>query len=488
MALDEPAQARLVESGHVGVVVGSAGRLRARRRRAAIATDGLELDHGGIAAKLEIPVLVVDVRDPAAHSGREVASRAPEHHRHAPGHVLAAVVPHAFHHRDGAGVANREPFAGDAPEIALPGDRPVEDRVPDEDVLFRDEARRARRIDREAPAREALAHVVVRVPLELDAHPAGEERAEALPARTLGPDVDGVVGKAGVAMAPGDLAREHRPHRTVGVAHIHLDPHRLSPVDGRAGLPDELVVEGAFEAVVLLLAVVDRDPRSHLGLVEDAREVEPACLGVLDRAPHVEALRLPHHVLEPPEPELRHELADFFGHEEEVVDDMLGLAGEPGSEHRILRRHSHRTGVEMALSHHDAAARDEGGGREAELVGAEQRPDGHVPSGADATVHLHRDAAPERVEDEGLVGLREPDLPRRPRVLDRREGACPRAAVVSGDGDVVRVALRDPGRHRAHPHLGDQLHADPGLGVDVLQIVHELGEILDRVDVVVWRR
>ena len=398
------------------------------------------------------------------------------------------MVPHAFHHRDGPGVADREPLAGDPAEVAFPGDRPVEDRVPDEDVLPGVEARLARGVDRDPPAREALADVVVRVPLELDAHPAGEERAEALPARAPRPDVDGVFGKAGVAVAPGDLAREHRPHRAVGVARLHLDPHRRAPVDGGAGLPDELVVEGALQAVVLLLAVVDRDPGGRLRLVQDAREVEPARPGVLDGPAHVEALRLPHHVLEPPEPELRHQLAHLLRDEEEVVDDVLGLAGEERAEGRVLGRHPHRAGVEVALAHHDAAARDEGGGGEAELVGPEQRPDDHVPPGADPAVHLDRDAPPERVEDEGLVGLREPDLPRRPRVLDGGERARPGAAVVPRDGDVVRAALGDPGRHRPDPHLGDQLHAHPGLGVDVLEVVHELGEVLDRVDVVVRRR
>ena len=398
------------------------------------------------------------------------------------------MVPHALHHRDGAGVADREPLAGDAAEIALPGDRPVEDRVPDEDVLLGDEARLARGVDRDPPAGEALADVVVRVPLELEAHAAGEERPEALPARAPRPDVDGVVGKAGVAVAPGHLAREHRAHRAVEVPHLRLDPHRRAPVEGGAGLPDELVVEGAFEPVVLRFAVVDRDPGSRLRLVEDAREVEPARLGLLDRAPHVEALGLAHHVLEPPEPELRHQLAHLLGDEEEVVDDVLGLAGEMRAEGRVLGRDPHRAGVEVALAHHDAAARDERGGREAELVGAEQRPDDHVPPGPDPAVHLDRDAPPERVEDEGLVGLREPDLPRRARVLDGGERARPGAAVVPRDGDVVRAALGDPGRHRADPHLGDQLHADAGLGVDVLQVGHELGEVLDRVDVVVRRR
>jgi hypothetical protein len=79
----------------------------------------------------------------------------------------------------------------------------------------------------------------------------------------------------------------------------------------------------------------------------------------------------------------RHDLAHFLGDEEEVVDDVLGLAGEALAQHRVLRRDADRAGVEMALAHHDAAGRDQRRGGEAELVGAEQRADHDVAAGAD---------------------------------------------------------------------------------------------------------
>ena len=53
---------------------------------------------------------------------------------------------------------------------------------------------------------------------------------------------------------------------------------------------------------------------------------------------------------------------------------------------------------------------------------------------------------------------------------------------------MIGVGLRDPRRHRADPHFGDQLDADPGLGIGVLEVVDQLRQVLDRVDVVVWRR
>src|ERR1035441_1974406 len=51
------------------------------------------------------------------------------------------------------------------------------------------------------------------------------------------------------------------------------------------------------------------------------------------------------------------------------------------------------------------------------------------------------------------------------------------------------MGFGDAGRDRAYTDLGDQLHSDASLGVDVLEVVDELGQILDRVNVVVrrWR-
>ena len=50
------------------------------------------------------------------------------------------------------------------------------------------------------------------------------------------------------------------------------------------------------------------------------------------------------------------------------------------------------------------------------------------------------------------------------------------------------MGLRDAGGHGAHTHLGDQLHVDPADRIGVLEVVDELGQVLDGVDVVVgWR-
>ena len=142
----------------------------------------------------------------------------------------------------------------------------------------------------------------------------------------------------------------------------------------------------------------------------------------------------------------------------------------------------------MALAHHDAAGRDQGRGGEAEFVGAEQRADHDVASGAEAAVDLHHDAAAQPLAHQGLVGFGKPDFPRRTRVLDRGEGGGAGAALEAGDGDMVGARLGDAGGHRADTDFGDELDRDLAVRIDVLEVVDQLRQILDRIDVVMRRR
>ncbi len=67
-----------------------------------------------------------------------------------------------------------------------------------------------------------------------------------------------------------------------------------------------------------------------------------------------------------------------------------------------------------------------------------------VTAGLELTVGLEDDARAEVVEDEYLLRLGEPELPRRAGMLDRGDGARAGPAVVAGDQDDVGVGLGDP--------------------------------------------
>ena len=212
--------------------------------------------------------------------------------------------------------------------------------------------------------------------------------------------------------------------------------------------------------MILRFGVEDLHARGCLLLEEQLGEVEALGLPVRHQRVLVEQLALADHLVEGAVAERRHDLAHFLGDEEEVVDDVLGLADETLAQHRILGRDPDRAGVEVALAHHDAARGDQRRGGETELVGAEQRADHDVAAGAEAAVDLHHDAAAQPLAHQRLVGFGEPDLPGAAGVLDRGQRARAGAALEARNRDVVGARLGDAGRDRADADFGHQLDRD----------------------------
>ena len=111
----------------------------------------------------------------------------------------------------------------------------------------------------------------------------------------------------------------------------------------------------------------------------------------------------------------------MLGDEQEVADDLLGRAAEALAQHRILRGDADGARVEVADAHHDAASRDQRGGGEAKLLGAEERADEDVAAGAQPAVDLQRHLAAKVVHHQHLVRLGETHLPWQPGVLEARQ-------------------------------------------------------------------
>ena len=160
---------------------------------------------------------VVDVGDSAGHSGGEIAAGGADDHDPAAGHVFAAVIADAFDDGFGAAVADAEPFADDAAEINLPGDRAVADDVAGDDVFLGLERGFLGRIDDDAAAGEALAAVVVGVAFQFERDAAGQEAAEALSGRAVEFEMDRPIGQAGMAVLAGDFAGKDRADGAVDV-------------------------------------------------------------------------------------------------------------------------------------------------------------------------------------------------------------------------------------------------------------------------------
>ena len=399
------------------------------------------------------------------------------------------MVADALDDRVDAAVPDGEPLTRDAAHERLAARRAVEGDVADDDVLLGHEGGPRRRVDAEPPPGEPLAPVVVGVALEREADSPRDERAERLTRRAGEVDADRVVGQARAAPPARHLVAQHGADGAVHVLDRQRELDARLPLDRVVALRDQQrAVEAAVEAVILARHAVPRHLGRHVGLVEDRREVEPARLPVVERGHEVEPVGAPDHLRDGPEAELGHVLAHLFRDEAEEVRHELGPPVEPLPELRILGGDANGAGVQMTDAHHDAAQHHERRRGESELFGAQEGGDHHVAARLHLAVHLDDDPVAQLVQDEDLLRLGDAELPGDAAVLDRGERRGAGAPVVPGDQDDVRVGLGDARRHRAHPDLGDELHVDPRRWVRVLQIVDQLGEVLDRIDVVMRRR
>ena len=201
-----------------------------------------------------------------------------------------------------------------------------------------------------------------------------------------------------------------------------------------------------------------------------------------------QAFHLAHHLVDRGEPKLGHDLACLLGHHHHVVHHVFRLAAEARPQLAVLRGDAHGAGILLAIALHQAAHRDERHGGEPEFFGAQEAGDRHIATIHQLAIGFEHDAAAQTVLQQGLLRFGQAHLERQACMMDRIARGCTCATVRTGDEDLVRTALGNAGRDRAYARFGNELDRYARAGVGVLQIEDELGQVLDRIDVVMRRR
>ena len=133
--------------------------------------------------------------------------------------------------------------------------------------------------------------------------------------------------------------------------------------------------------MILIVHAARDDVIGNRRHIQDRREIELLRLPMVNGFLHVKLVPAPNHLVNSSETQLSHQLTNLFGNHPEVIHDVFGFAGEFLPEDGILRRHSDRTGIEMADAHHNAAGNNQCRSRESEFFCAEQRCNDDIATG-----------------------------------------------------------------------------------------------------------
>ena len=100
-----------------------------------------------------------------------------------------------------------------------------------------------------------------------------QEGTEALSGRTLELDVQRVFGQSGIAIAFGDLAREHRTYRTIGVGDRIVERYLVLFLDSQLGMADNIYIFDVVDRMDLSALLVNSLCLRLCGEVGQAAEV-----------------------------------------------------------------------------------------------------------------------------------------------------------------------------------------------------------------------
>lgn len=186
--------------------------------------------------------------------------------------------------------------------------------------------------------------------------------------------------------------------------------------------------------------------------------------------------------------ELGHDFTYLLRQIEKEVDHVLRRALESFTQGFLLRGDTDRARVEMTHARHDAALGYHGDGAEAKLVGSQDSCHDDFPAGTNATVNTELNSLSQLVLLECRVSLGETKLPETASMLHRAHGRCTRAALVTRDLHNISVGLDDATCDGSDAALSNELDGNLSGLVDFVKVVDELGQVLNRIDIVMRRR
>ena len=183
-----------------------------------------------------------------------------------------------------------------------------------------------------------------------------------------------------------------------------------------------------------------------------------------------------------------HVLSQLLCDKSHEVLHILRFSAESLTKFRILGSHTNRAGIQIADSHHHAAHGYKGSSCKTEFLCTEKCCDSNVTAAHQLTVCLDTYTVTKSVHDQCLMCLCKSQLPRKSCIVDGASRCRSGTSVVSGDQNGLCSGFCNTGSDRTDTSLGNQFYGNICILVCIFQVIDQLCQILDGVDIVVWRR
>ncbi len=444
-------------------------------------TDGVDasrVERGHVAA-----VGVVQVGAAAGHPRPEVGADGAEYDDDPAGHVFAAVLAEALDDRLRAGVAHGEPHPGPADEVQPPAGRAVEAGVAGDRLAGGVGGEVRLRGDDEPPARQALADVVVRLADQPQLERRTRERAERLAGRAAELQTDRPAELAAL-----ERARQRRPERPVGRREPQATGARTRPGRRARRRGSSRAATRAGGGRRVRRARASRGGRRRQSRVPRPRPRRDRSVRSADRR------GASRRRLSPTTSPTDRAPAAASSRRKSSARASANRSTASGVPLNFARRSSRWVAIPVghvsrwhwrAMSQPRAtsiAVPNANSSAPSSAATSRSRPVLSPPSVRSAT----RSRSPFRSSVWWTSAS--PSSHGAPTCLIDDSGDAPVPPAWPLRCTYERAGLHDAGRDRPDAARRDELHADPRRGVDRPQVRDQLGEVLDRVDVVVRRR
>src|SRR6056297_1502 len=423
------------------------------------------------------------------HTSTEIVPGSTENGHQTAGHVLAAVIASAFHNRMGTGITNCETLARGSCRKELAASRTIQAGVADNGGFLALEDTAPGRLDHQLAAGHAFTDVVVGIALKDQVEAAHVPDTEALTSGAGKVQGNRRIDHTLVTVRPGNFARQTGTNGAVTVGYSIGPGTTTLFLDSGDCILNHLLREFTLvERMVPLYLTGLRLVRRNIVIGQQATEIQLLlALGIARQA--LQKVNATNQFFHAAHAQLRHPLAGFLSHKTEEIHGHFHRTLEVlFTEVFILGRNTGRAVVQVADTQVFAAQRHHWRGTEAEALGTQDRAFHHVQTGLDATIGLQADLASQVVGPQCLLGFGQAEFPGGAGITDGGQRACCRTTIVTRNGDQIGVGLGHTCGNGTDARLGDQLHRYQGLRIDLLEIEDQVGQILDRVDVVVRRR